>query len=108
MPEIFQTSAAWFNAHWDWWVAFGLLGQTLFMGRFLYQWIASERAKMSVMPEGFWYLSLVGGTITLFYAVHKEDPVFIIGQSGGVFVYLRNIHFIRRARKNAAAPAAAE
>jgi lipid-A-disaccharide synthase-like uncharacterized protein len=107
MANILTETFTWFSAHWDWWVAFGLLGQGLFMGRFVYQWIASERAKQSVMPEGFWYLSLVGGLITLFYAIHRQDIVFIIGQSAGTIVYVRNIQFIRRARKDRLLAAAA-
>ena len=106
MTDILANSLDWFSSHWDWWVGFGLLGQGMFMGRFLYQWIASERARQSVVPEGFWYLSLVGGFITLLYAIHKQDIVFIIGQSTGTLVYLRNLHFIWRAKKARAAAAA--
>ncbi len=78
----------------DPWVIIGFLGQGLFMMRFIYQWIASERAKKSVMPEIFWYFSLGGGLIVFFYALHKKDIVFILGQGLGVFIYLRNIYFI--------------
>ena len=106
MADFLANSLNWLSSHWDWWVWFGLLGQGLFMGRFLYQWIASERARQSIVPEGFWYLSLIGGLITLFYAIHKQDIVFIIGQSTGTIVYLRNIQFIRRARKDRALAAA--
>ncbi|MGB4101631.1 MAG: lipid-A-disaccharide synthase N-terminal domain-containing protein [Alphaproteobacteria bacterium] len=106
MTDTLAQFLDWFSAHWDWWVGFGLLGQGLFAARFLYQWIASERARQSVVPEGFWYLSLAGGFITLLYAIHKEDIVFIIGQSTGTLVYLRNLHFIRRAKHDARAAAA--
>ncbi|MFL5516480.1 MAG: lipid-A-disaccharide synthase N-terminal domain-containing protein [Gemmatimonadales bacterium] len=79
------------------WLGIGFLGQTTFSLRFLVQWWRSERAGRSVVPLAFWYLSLVGGVLLLFYAVYRRDPVFILGQVTGVFVYLRNLHLIRRA-----------
>ena len=68
------------------WIAFGLLGNAAFATRFAVQWIASERAGRSVVPMPFWYLSILGGLITLAYAIHLGDPPFILGQSMGVFV----------------------
>jgi lipid-A-disaccharide synthase-like uncharacterized protein len=88
----------WLTAHVSLWTLIGLFGQGMFMMRFIYQWIASERAKASVMPEAFWYFSLGGGIIVLIYALHQQDLVFILGQSLGVFIYLRNIYFIWRKR----------
>ena len=85
------------------WLGIGLLGQALFSMRFLAQWIASERAGRSVMPGLFWYLSLAGGVTLLMYAVHRRDPVFILGQSTGLAVYLRNITFLRREKRVTAA-----
>lgn len=79
------------------WVLFGLFGQLMFTGRFIVQWIASERAKRSVVPIFFWYFSLAGGAILLSYAIYRRDPVFIVGQSLGVFIYLRNLVLIRKA-----------
>ena len=78
------------------WVAIGFLGQGLFFGRWLIQWIASERKAESRMPIAFWYLSLVGGLITLAYAIYRRDPVFIAGQSIGALVYIRNLMLIHR------------
>ena len=80
------------------WLVVGFLGQAVFSMRFLLQWWRSERARRSVVPIGFWYLSLLGGLLLLSYAVHQRDPVFILGQATGVFVYLRNLHLIRRTR----------
>jgi lipid-A-disaccharide synthase-like uncharacterized protein len=83
------------------WIGFGLFGQCLFMGRFLVQWIASEKARRSVIPELFWYFSIAGGAILFSYALHRGDPVFILGQSLGLFIYSRNlwlIHVEKRAR----------
>jgi len=78
------------------WLGVGLLGQSLFSARFLVQWIASERKRQSVVPVHFWYFSLAGGLTLLAYAIHRLDPVFIIGQFAGLFVYARNLYFVRR------------
>ena len=75
------------------WYAIGFLGQAFFFSRFFVQWLASEREGRSVIPMSFWYLSLLGGTTLMLYAIHLGDPVFIIGQSTGAFIYLRNLHF---------------
>lgn len=79
-------------------VAFGLIGQFLFMMRFVAQWVASEKAKRSTVPEIFWYFSVGGGFVLLIYAIMRHDVVFIIGQATGLFIYARNIFFIWRAR----------
>ena len=71
----------------------------MFTGRFLVQWIASERAKKSVVPILFWYFSMGGGLILLAYAIYRKDPVFVLGQSLGVFIYARNLWLIRRERQ---------
>lgn len=77
-----------------WWVAIGMAGQLLFTGRFLVQWIASERQRKSVIPLAFWYLSMSGGVVLLCYAIYRQDPVFIFGQSTGVVIYARNLWLI--------------
>ena len=74
------------------WLAIGFVGQIFFFSRFLVQWLASEKARKSVIPMSFWYLSLGGGVVLLLYAVHLRDPVFILGQSCGAFIYLRNLY----------------
>jgi lipid-A-disaccharide synthase-like uncharacterized protein len=76
------------------WVAFGLAAQSMFFMRFLVQWVASERVKRSVVPETFWYFSLAGGLMLLLYGVHRADPVIMLGQLAGLFVYARNISLI--------------
>ena len=76
------------------WLAIGFLGQAMFTGRFLVQWMASEKKKESVIPLAFWYFSISGGFILLIYAIYKKDPVFIIGQGLGLFIYLRNLQLI--------------
>ena len=93
---------------WDFWVAFGLGGQMLFGSRFIVQWISSERKKTSHIPIVFWYLSLCGGIVTAIYAIHRRDPVFIIGQCAGLIVYVRNLMLIYRNRGHAQSDPALE
>ena len=76
------------------WILVGLGGQVLFMMRFVIQWIVSEKAKRSVIPVAFWWLSIGGAVILLAYAIWREDPVFILGQSLGFFIYARNLWLI--------------
>ncbi len=84
------------------WLAIGFLGQAVFASRFIVQWISSERQKRSVIPHAFWYLSLLGGATLLVYAIYRGDPVFIVGQAGGLFIYTRNLRLIARERQLAA------
>ena len=81
------------------WLGIGFAGQMLFSARFLVQWIATERARRSIVPVAFWYFSLGGGLTLLAYAIYKQDPVFIVGQAAGIFIYLRNLYFVMRRRK---------
>jgi len=89
------------------WVAIGLLGQAMFSGRFLVQWIASERAGRSIIPVAFWFFSVAGGVVLLLYALYRRDPVFILGQAAGLLIYGRNIYFILREKRGTDAGAAA-
>lgn len=84
------------------WLAIGFLGQGLFTARFLIQWAVSERRKASVVPVTFWWLSLCGGTALLAYAIHREDPVIILGQAMGLFVYTRNLMLVSKAERREA------
>ena len=86
------------------WIGIGFLGQFLFMMRFLWQWIQSERQRRSIIPIAFWYFSLAGGMTLIAYAVHRRDPVFITGQSLGLLVYARNLLLIGREKRASARP----
>lgn len=86
------------------WLVVGFAGQALFFMRFLVQWLHSERVRRSVIPVAFWYFSIAGGLVLLAYAIHTRDPVFIVGQFGGVFIYARNLQLIVRERRSAAPP----
>ena len=83
----------------QWWLVIGFLGQGFFFSRFLTQWWASEKKKRSVVPTAFWYLSVLGGVTLLTYAVHRKDPVFIVGQGLGLLIYLRNLYWIHGSRE---------
>ena len=80
------------------WLLVGFTGQALFSMRFLVQWLKSEQQKKSVIPMAFWYFSVAGGLALLVYAIHRQDPVFILGQLTGLFIYARNLYLIRRSQ----------
>jgi len=82
-----------------WLVLFGLAAQAMFMGRFLVQWVASERAKRSVVPEAFWYFSLAGGMMIFTYGVLDRDLVVMVGQLPALAIYARNLHLIHREKR---------
>ena len=83
------------------WLALGLLGNVAFLGRFLVQWVASERAGRSYIPRSFWHLSLVGSVLLLGYAIHRRDPVFVLAYLPNGVVYLRNLALLRRSAATA-------
>ncbi|MEH6950572.1 lipid-A-disaccharide synthase N-terminal domain-containing protein [Nitrobacter sp. NHB1] len=83
-----------FVTKFDGWVILGFVAQGFFTMRFVVQWIASERARKSVVPVAFWFFSIGGGTLLLAYALYRRDPVFIAGQALGLVVYFRNVYFI--------------
>ncbi len=76
----------------------GFLGQAIFASRFIVQWILSEKKGQSYIPVVFWYLSIFGGSALLIYAIFRKDPVIILGQSFGIFIYLRNLYLIYKSR----------
>ena len=80
------------------WLMVGFAGQIAFTGRFVLQWLYSEYKKRSVIPTSFWYLSIVGSTLLLAYAIYRQDPVFIVGQAFGSLVYFRNLQLIAKSR----------
>jgi lipid-A-disaccharide synthase-like uncharacterized protein len=90
----------------DFWLVFGLAAQLMFAGRFIVQWISSERAGRSVVPFAFWIFSMGGGLMTLLYGIVKREPVIIFGQGLATFIYIRNIMLIVRERREAPAPEA--
>lgn len=94
-----------FVVRFDAWAVLGFIAQALFSARFLVQWIASERARRSIIPVAFWWFSIAGGTLLFVYALSRKDPVFIAGQGGGLLIYVRNIMFVLREQRREAASA---
>ena len=110
MAEMFQQLGTWlhevFVQQFDGWVLLGFVAQFFFTMRFLVQWIASERAKRSVVPIAFWFFSLFGGALLLLYAISRQDPVFIAGQAMGLVIYIRNLWLISKEKKSTLAKTA--
>src|ERR1700743_1441201 len=98
MTELFNNLASYFHdffiIKFDGWAILGFVAEAFFTMRFVVQWIASERARKSVIPVAFWFFSIGGGALLLIYALYRRDPVFIAGQALGLIVYLRNMYFI--------------
>ena len=88
-------------ARFDLWAAFGVLAQFVFGARFIVQWIASEKAEKSVIPVGFWILSIIGGLMTLIYGLARRDIVIILPQLFSIFIYVRNMMLIAKEKKKA-------
>jgi lipid-A-disaccharide synthase-like uncharacterized protein len=89
-----------FVGRFDAWVAFGIVAQTLFAGRFLVQWIESERAGRSVIPVSFWFLSILGGGMTMIYGLVRHDAIIILGQVLSNLIYVRNLVLIAKNRRS--------
>ncbi|MFC1744935.1 lipid-A-disaccharide synthase N-terminal domain-containing protein [Candidatus Riflebacteria bacterium] len=83
----------------DYWLIIGLIGQLFFSLRFIVQWLASEKKKESIIPLSFWFFSIGGSIFLLAYSIYRRDPVFILGQSCGLFIYFRNLYFIFKKAK---------
>ncbi len=94
MTELLNYLYDVFVVKFDAWVVLGFVAQAFFTMRFVVQWIASERARASVVPVAFWFFSIGGGILLLIYALYRRDPVFIAGQALGLLVYIRNLYFI--------------
>ena len=80
------------------WLVLGFCAQAMFAARFWVQWIASEKAGKSIVPLLFWYLSIFGSLLLLVYSIYRKDPVFILGQATGIFIYTRNLYLIKNSQ----------
>jgi lipid-A-disaccharide synthase-like uncharacterized protein len=85
------------------WLAFGFAAQAMFTARLLVQWLASEKAKDSVVPPSFWWLSMIGGTALGIYFLRRGDPVGLLGQMFGTLIYARNLWLLANGRRPHAA-----
>jgi lipid-A-disaccharide synthase-like uncharacterized protein len=79
-----------------WLLLLGIFSQIVFTLRFIYQWWYSEKYKESILPFGFWLLSIIGSTLILIYAIIRRDPVLLAGHSVGVMIYIRNVILLKR------------
>lgn len=82
-----------------WLLLFGSMGQIIFTLRFVYQWLYSRKKNESLLPLGFWFISLTGSLIIVAYALYRKDPVLILGQSTGLIVYCRNIYLLQKEKR---------
>ncbi len=85
------------------WATIALIGQAVFGGRFVLQWIVSEYRKKSHVPVAFWYISLAGSLILLSYSIHIKNPIFMLGFSINTLIYIRNLHLIHQHSKRGVA-----
>jgi lipid-A-disaccharide synthase-like uncharacterized protein len=92
----------------NFWLIVGFMGQGLFTARFVVQWLASEKKRDVTVPASFWWLSLLGGMSLLTYAISRGDPVIIVGQTMGIFVYIRNMMLAAQAKRTVRATAGPE
>jgi lipid-A-disaccharide synthase-like uncharacterized protein len=81
------------------WHAAGFLGQIVFTMRFVVQWIASEKQGKSIIPIHFWFFSIAGSLVLLVYSFWLRNPVFVVAQSFGCFVYVRNLTLLAKEKK---------
>lgn len=88
------------------WVAIGFVGQLVFAGRTFVQWVASERQKRSVIPDIYWWMSLVGAVMLFVYFVWRQDLIAVLGQSSGVVIYARNLRLVFKQRRRESRAAA--
>jgi len=82
-----------------WLLLLGIISQVVFTLRFIYQWLYSEKAKESILPFGFWLLSLIGSSLILIYAVFRKDPVLFVGHLLGAIIYVRNLVLLNKMEK---------
>lgn len=99
LDQLFAWLHSVFVEQFSGWIVLGFVAQACFTMRFVVQWIASERARRSVVPVAFWFFSLLGGVLLLVYSIHREDPVFIAGQALGLIIYGRNLWLIAGEKK---------
>lgn len=80
----------------QWLLWLGIFAQVLFTLRFVYQWIYSEKKQSSILPLGFWILSLSGSLLIFIYAIIRRDPVLLAGHAMGLVIYARNIVILKK------------
>ena len=79
-----------------WLLALGIVSQLIFTLRFIFQWIISEKNKLSQLPNTFWILSIVGSALILIYSIFRKDPILFIGHAFGIIIYCRNLMILKK------------
>ena len=79
-----------------WLLALGIVSQLIFTLRFIFQWIISEKNKLSQLPSSFWIISTVGSVIILIYSIFRKDPILFIGHTFGIIIYCRNLMILKK------------
>lgn len=99
MAALYDWFHAVFIEQFDFWLVFGLAAQSMFMMRFVVQWMASERVGRSIVPIAFWFFSIAGGVMLFTYGVIKKEPIIILGQGLGLLIYFRNLWLIFKEKR---------
>ena len=91
----------WYNGtllgiDWSVWKVVGWIGNVVFSCRFVVQWYVTEKRKQVVVPQAFWWLSLIGALTLLCYSIRQRDSVFIFAYAFSWFPYMRNLVIHRR------------
>ena len=81
---------------WGVWKVVGWLGNTIFFSRFFVQWYATEKKQQVVIPQAFWWLSLIGSVTLLCYSLHQQDSVFIFAYAFTWIPYIRSLMIHRQ------------
>jgi len=78
---------------------FGTIGQIIFAFRFVYQWWCSRKANESILPDGFWIISIVGSICNLVYGILRMDWILMLNHGPGFLAYARNLYLSRKSTK---------
>lgn len=80
------------------WIAIGTIGTGLFGCRFILQWLVSEAKRKSVVPNAFWYISVVAAVLQAASFLQRAEWINFFGVSANLPIYLRNIWLIRNGK----------
>src|SRR5277367_1993977 len=96
LAPLFSPYLPWLYWESMWWTVLGFTANITFSGRFVLQWIHSEKAKKVVVPAIFWHLSFWGSVMTVIYFIHVDKAPAILGNCFLPFLYGRNLYLLYR------------
>jgi len=96
LTNLIWHNGKFFGIDWSVWKIVGWLGNAIFSSRFLVQWYVTEKKRQVVVPQAFWWLSLIGSLTFLCYSIHQRDSVFIFAYAFTWIPYIRNLIIHRR------------